>query len=82
MGDIMLLSELQTKDIVNLSDGNKIGKIKDIDIDVQTGDVVSINVLTVSKLRSFFSGESCVVIHWERVVKFGGEVIIVNLKSE
>ena len=27
MGDIMLLSELQTKDIVNLSDGNKIGKI-------------------------------------------------------
>ena len=52
----MLLSELQTKDIVNLSDGNKIGKIKDIDIDVQTGDVVSINVLTVSKLRSFFSG--------------------------
>ena len=30
MGDIMLLSELQTKDIVNLSDGNKIFEPKKI----------------------------------------------------
>ena len=78
----MLLSELQTKDVVNLSDGNKVGKIKDIDIDIETGSVDNIVVLTVSKFRSFFSGSASVVIPWERVVKFGGEVIIVNLKSE
>lgn len=78
----MLLSDLQTKDVVNLTDGNKIGKIKDVDIDIDSGDVLSINVLTVSKLRSFFSGESIIVIPWERVVKFGGEVIIVNYKNE
>lgn len=77
----MLLSELQTKDVVNLSDGNKIGKIKDIDIDIDTGNIKSINVLTVSKFKSFFTGDTVCTVNWDKVVKFGGEVIIVNINS-
>lgn len=77
----MLLSELQTKDVVNLSDGNKIGKIKDIDIDIDTGNIKSINVLTVFKFKSFFTGDTVCTVNWDKVVKFGGEVIIVNINS-
>lgn len=77
MGDIMLFSEMQEKDIINLTDGNKVGKLKDLEID-NNGKIISINIVTNSKLRSFFSGDTIVVIPWENIVKFGSEVIIVN----
>lgn len=78
MGDYMLLSELASKDVVNLTDGNKIGRIKDLEIDLKDGNIVSISVMTVSRLRSFFQGESLIVIPWQKIVKLGGEVIIVK----
>ena len=74
----MLLSDIQSIDVVNVSTGNKIGKIKDIDFDCTNGNIISLSILTISKLRSFFSGEQIIIIPWDRVVKFGNDVIIVN----
>ncbi len=82
MGDIMLFSEMQEKDIINLTDGNKIGKLKDLDINIENGKIISVNIVTNSRLRSFFSGEDIVTIPWENIVKFGSEVIIVNYRIE
>ena len=74
----MLLSDIQSIDVVNVSTGNKIGKIKDIDFDCTNGNIISLSILTISKLRSFFSGEQIIIIPWDKVVKFGNDVIIVN----
>ena len=82
MGDIMLFSEMQEKDIINLTDGNKIGKLKDLDINIENGKIISVNIVTNSRLRSFFSGEDIVTIPWENIVQFGSEVIIVNYRIE
>lgn len=78
----MLFSEMQEKDIINLTDGNKIGKLKDLDINIENGKIISVNIVTNSRLRSFFSGEDIVTIPWENIVKFGSEVIIVNYRIE
>lgn len=74
----MLLSDIQSIDVVNVATGNKIGRIKDIDFDTNSGTIISLSVLTISKLRSFFSGDQLIIIPWEKVIKFGNDVIIVN----
>ena len=74
----MLLSDIQSIDVVNVATGNKIGRIKDIDFDTNSGTIISLSVLTISKLRSFFSGDQLIIIPWENVIKFGNDVIIVN----
>ena len=74
----MLLSDIQSIDVVNVATGNKIGRIKDIDFDTNSGTIISLSVLTISKLRSFFSGDQLIIIPWEKVLKFGNDVIIVN----
>jgi YlmC/YmxH family sporulation protein len=72
----MLLKELQSKDVVNVIDGYKLGKITDIEIDSETGKIL---VFTVSKYKNFiFFGTEQVKITWDKIVKLGGEVIIVN----
>lgn len=74
----MLLSDIQSIDVVNVATGNKIGRIKDIDFDTNSGTIMSLSVLTISKLRSFFSGDQLIIIPWEKVIKFGNDIIIVN----
>ena len=72
----MLLKELQSKDVVNVVDGNKLGKITDIEIDFETGKILE---FTVSKYKYFFCvGNDQIKITWDKIVKLGGEVIIVN----
>ncbi len=72
----MLLKELQTRDVVNVSDGNKLGKIKDIEIDFDSGKILE---LTVSRYKNVFGfGSNDIKISWDKIVKLGGEVIIVN----
>lgn len=72
----MLLKDLQTRDVVNVSNGNKLGKITDIEIDFESG---KINTLTISKYKNILSfGNNQIKITWDKIVKIGGEVIIVN----
>lgn len=72
----MLLKELQSKDVVNVVDGNKLGKITDIEIDFETGKILE---FTVSKYKNLFLfGTDQIKISWDKIVKLGGEVIIVN----
>ncbi len=76
MGDNLLLKDLQTRDVVNVSDGNKLGKITDIDIDFETGKITE---LTISKYKGFLGlGNNKIKITWDKIVKLGGEVIIIN----
>lgn len=74
----MLLSDIQSLDVINVKNGNKIGKIKDFDLDVSNGNVLSITVMTTTKIRSFFSGETLIEIPWQKIVKLGNDFIIID----
>lgn len=76
----MLLKELQTRDVVNVNNGNKLGRITDIEIDFDTGKILE---LTVSRNRTIFGfGNNQFKITWDKIVKIGGEVIIVNCNDD
>ena len=75
----MRLSDLQSKDIVNVIDGKNIGNIIDVRINEESG---SIEALVIEPNRNFFSFMNKGIdteINWENITKIGEDVILVNI---
>lgn len=72
------ISEFQVKDVVNISDGRKLGNIGDIEINLDTGKIESIIISTTGKLLGFFGKDDEVVIPWNQIIKIGEDVILVR----
>jgi YlmC/YmxH family sporulation protein len=77
----MLLQDLQSKDVVNVVDGTKLGKVTDLEIDAASGKIMTVLVSNNTRFINFFSGNNKISIKWDQIVKIGGEVIIVNSSS-
>ena len=73
----MLLSDLQSKDVINLIDGKKIGSIIDVNID-KSGKIVE---FSVQRKRFLFFSSATVFVRWEQIDKIGKDVILVNVKG-
>lgn len=74
----MKLSELQTKDIIRDEDGVKLGKITDVTIDVATGKVLTVSINNGFRWANIFSSKDQFTIPWEKIVKVGNDIIIVD----
>ena len=72
----MRFVKLQSKDVINVVDGCKIGFISDIEID-WCGKCIQ--AIVVGKL-CFFKEAPCIVIPIECVVSIGGDVILVSIE--
>ena len=73
----MLLGDLQAKDVVNVVDGSKLGRISNLEIDPVNGKILSITVQNNLRFVNLFTGNNNIVIPWNQIVKIGGELIIV-----
>jgi len=71
----MRLSDLQIKDIVNINDGKKIGKIIDAEI-TETGNIVH---LVVERKTFLFSKDNETNITFNQIKKIGTDVILVDI---
>lgn len=73
----MRLSDLQSKDIINMNDGKKVGSI----IDVSITDDGRMNNLIVESGGFFskLSNRNEIEIKWSQVKKIGEDVILVSL---
>lgn len=76
----MRLSELQTKDVINVFDGKKVGNIIDAKIDGNDGKMMKLIVEPNRVFRRFFSSKDELEIIWEQIVKIGDDVILVNIE--
>lgn len=75
----MKLSDLQRKDIVNLSDGKKIGRIIDVEINTLDGSLVNLIIEKNRYFRNLFSSESDVLVRFNQIKKMGEDVILIDL---
>ena len=78
MGDVMRLSDLQCKDIINVNDGKMVGSI----IDVLINDDGSMDSLIVERgkfFSKFSHGE--IEVKWNQVKKIGEDVILVSIDN-
>lgn len=74
----MRLSELQRKDIININNGKKIGKIIDVEIDNKTGNLVCL-IIERKIFKNVFNTENDVQIHFNQIKKMGEDVILVDI---
>lgn len=79
----MRLSYLSGKEVINLSDGSRLGTIDECELifDAKSGDIHSIAVPAQHSFMSFFSENSSITIPWQGVKRIGDEVIIVDLNK-
>lgn len=75
----MRLSDLQDKDIINLIDGRKIGKIIDAVID-DNGNILTF-VIQKTKLFNIIPGSSEIEVKWEQIKTIGSDVILIDIKN-
>ena len=74
----MKLSDLQDKDIVNINDGIKIGKIIDAEISIE-GKILYFIIDLKRGIRNIFSSNSDTSITFDKIKKIGKDVILVEL---
>lgn len=72
------MSDLQTKDIVNTRDGKKVGKICDLVVN-ENGEIQYLVVEPVKFLKKYAAFGAETNIKFSQIVKFGADVILVDL---
>ncbi len=73
----MLLSELQSKDIINMKDGNNIGRI--IDAKIDTSGSINYFVAEERRLLRKVTRGGEITFTFEKIKKIGEDVILVDL---
>lgn len=75
----MKISDFQSKDVINIVDGKKLGQVSDLELDLRQGRIEAIVVPHQGKFFGFFGGGTDVVIPWKNIVKIGLDVVLVKL---
>ncbi|MDG5788274.1 YlmC/YmxH family sporulation protein [Evansella sp. AB-P1] len=77
---MLKISDIQSKDIVNLADGRLLGHISDLDINLENGTVDAL-IIGGGRMMNLFNREQEIIIPWKNVVKIGSDVILVRYHS-
>ncbi len=75
----MRLSDLQSKDIVNIMDGKNIGNIIDVKINEENGSIQSFIIEPNKNFLSFLNRGKDTEINWNSIAKIGEDVILVKI---
>ena len=74
----MRLSELQLKEIVNISNGKRVGMIIDVEVDEQ--GYIKTLVLEEKRGRKFSREE--ISISWNQIIKIGDDIILIDTRNK
>ncbi|WP_211745430.1 YlmC/YmxH family sporulation protein [Paenibacillus sp. Marseille-Q4541] len=75
----MKISDFQTKDVINIIDGKRLGQISDLELDLRHGRIEAIVVPSYSRFMGLFGGGSDLIIPWRNIVKIGSDVVLVKM---
>ena len=75
------ISDFQTKEVVNILDGKRLGQISDLEIDLRHGRIESIVIPGPGRFLGFLSSGNDYVIPWRNIVKIGKDVVLVRMEE-
>lgn len=75
------VTEFQVKDVVNVSDGKRLGNIEDFEINLNTGRIEAVVIGNTGKVLGFFGKEEGIIIPWKNILKIGEDVILVRYRD-
>ena len=71
--------DFKHKEVINISDGRRMGYVQDVCADLETGKITSIIVPGSNKLLNKLSGNNEIVIQWQDIKCIGDDVILVEI---
>lgn len=75
----MTLSELRTKEVIDVHDGRRLGRVMDLEFCPQSARVTALVVPAETSFLQSLRGEKCgMVIAWESICRIGDDVILVS----
>ena len=75
----MLYSELRCKDVVNIRDCKKIGRVCDLELDPCSGCICKIMVPGCSRFCNFWHCEANIEIPYKNIRQIGPDIILVDI---
>lgn len=79
---MLKLSDIRDKEVINLVNGQRMGYISDFEIDIVKGTIVGVIIPGEGKVMSLFTKVNDILIDWNKIIKIGADIILVNLKEE
>ena len=73
------IAYLQCKEVVNITDGCRLGYVSDVELDILTGKVVAIVVPGKCRFFGLFGRADDYVIPWQCIRRFGEDIILVEV---
>lgn len=73
------IDELKNKQVVCVKDGCVLGYISDVELDTETGELVSLIIYGKPRLFGFLGREEDIVIPWRDIKVIGNETVLVSM---
>ena len=72
--------DFRRKEVINITDGKRLGYVQDVCADLESGKITSIIVPGgTNKILNFFSSNNDIVIEWEKIRCIGEDLILVEI---
>ena len=74
----MTLSELRTKEVIDVEDGKRLGRVMDLEFCISDSRITALVVPAETSFWQSLRGEKCgLVIPWQNIRRIGDDVILV-----
>ncbi|MHC1694745.1 MAG: YlmC/YmxH family sporulation protein [Eubacteriales bacterium] len=80
MACVCSITDLRCKEVINICNGCRLGFLSNVFIDTECGKIVSLIVPGPCKWF-FFGRAKDIIIPWECIVRFGDDIILVNIEN-
>lgn len=75
----MTLSELRTKEVIDVQDGKRLGRVMDLEFCPTDSRITALVVPAETSFLQTLRGEKCgMVIPWQNIRRIGDDVILVS----
>ena len=71
--------DLAQKEVINIDDGARLGRISDVEIDELSGKIKSIIIMGKQRAFGLLGREAELVIPWELINRIGNDAILVRI---
>ena len=71
--------DFKHKEVINITDGKRLGFVQDVTANLETGIITSIIVPGSAKLFNIFSSSNDIIIPWEKIKCIGDDIILVEI---
>ena len=70
--------QLRLKEVIGIGDGSRFGYVGDMELDLESGQVKALVIPGRLRLLGLLGREEDVIVPWERVRRFGEDIILVE----